>query len=307
MPINPKVTAAEASLKEATTALLEELQAGKSDRLQRLLDFSARFHHYSPHNQHLIEVQCLLRGIEANHIAGFKTWERLGYTPKGTGNKGILVLVHTPKRVSQTNTKTGEEVFLSHFKAGYVWADTQVIPLRADVPPVPVFFAPLQGDCTTLFAHLSTCIRARGIQLVEQAGIVEQGYSVLGRIVLKAGLDSQNAFLTLLHEYTHELLHDKEARVRLSKTVKECHAEAVSYIVARHFGVPNPYSADYLYTWSVTPTELNAQLTAVQQMASLIIDELDPPSGSGSGSGSTSDVEQSEQATAHPETQQIAA
>jgi hypothetical protein len=63
--------------------------------------------------------------------------------------------------------------------------------------------------------------------------------------------------------------------LNLPKGVKECHAEAVSFTVAHHFGIHNPFSSDYLQSWGTTPKELLAKLETVKRTAALIIDRLD--------------------------------
>jgi hypothetical protein len=50
--------------------------------------------------------------------------------------------------------------------------------------------------------------------------------------------------------------------------VKECHAEATAWVVARHFGVDAPYSSDYLLHWGTTPEQLRDELDAIVKAAS---------------------------------------
>jgi hypothetical protein len=81
--------------------------------------------------------------------------------------------------------------------------------------------------------------------------------------------------LTLLHEYAHELLHWNTKGREQPLELKECHAEAVSYVVARHFTIHNPFSADYLQHWGTTPKELVAELDVVRRTAAYIIDRIE--------------------------------
>ena len=111
----------------------------------------------------------------------------------------------------------------------------------------------------------------------EEAMGPAQGYSAGGRIVIREGLASRNKVLTLIHEYAHELLHWGADGKRQAKAVKECHAEAVSYVVAHHFGIHNPFSADYLHSWGATAKELLAELETVRRTAAYIIDQLEKP------------------------------
>jgi hypothetical protein len=53
---------------------------------------------------------------------------------------------------------------------------------------------------------------------------------------------------TLLHEYAHALLHDPADAV--DRDARELEAEAVAYVVGRHFGLEMDGSALYLAAWS---------------------------------------------------------
>ena len=119
--------------------------------------------------------------------------------------------------------------------------------------PLPVFFKPLADDQQALYARLKEVVQADGIRIEEEPLGRTQGFSQGRRIVIRDGLDSRSGVLTLLHEYAHELLHWQGTGRQQALKVKECHAEAVSYVVAHHFGIRNPFSADYLQQWGNTP------------------------------------------------------
>src|SRR5215211_7617972 len=82
--------------------LLGELEQGKSEHLQRYLAFASRFHRYSPTNQLLIYLQ----KPEATRVAGYKTWQKLGYQV-GKGEKGIRI--QAPRPYARVDKETGEE------------------------------------------------------------------------------------------------------------------------------------------------------------------------------------------------------
>ena len=263
------------TIQAGVQALLTELRQGKSERLLACLKFGAKFHRYSPNNQFLIWLQCLQRGIEPDYVAGFTTWKRLNYAVK-KGEKGIAILA--PRPFTVTKAVEGEETYVERhflaFRIVYVFADTQVEPLKEGMPPFPQFFTPLHGNHEHLFTRLAEVMREDGIALEERALGGAQGMSLKGRVLLTTGLHSTNKFLTLIHEYAHELLHKG---VSLDKTVKECHAEAVSYIVAHHFGVHNPFSSDYLQMWGNDEASLLTEIEVVQRTATTIIDCMEQP------------------------------
>jgi hypothetical protein len=73
------------------------------------------------------------------------------------------------------------------------------------------------------------------IQVGEEETGLAQGYSSKGHVGIRAGLDSTNRVLTLIHEYAHELLHWDTEGKRQDIRVKECHAEAyIRYIQREH-------------------------------------------------------------------------
>lgn len=90
-------------------------------------------------------------------------------------------------------------------------------------------------------------------------------------------MDCQNRLLTLIHEYAHELLHWAAEGQEQPGLIKECHAEAIAFIVAHRFGIHNPYSADYLRSWGTTAQELKAELEIVRKTAAYIIDRIEKP------------------------------
>lgn len=256
------------SLHMGAKELLAELRQGKSERLQELIKFSAKFYRYSPVNQRLIQRQCKARGIDAEYVASFTDWKARNYSVK-KGERGIAI--YQPRPYRKTDEATGEETERLYFKVAYVFANTQVTPMKPDVSPLPTFFTGLQGDCGALYNRLAEVVRSDGIQLVEE-DTYGQGYSTKGRIGLRKGLDSTSRFLTLIHEYAHELLH---ADSSLGKRAKECQAEATSYIVAYHFGVNNPFSSDYLQMWGNDEKTFAEELDVVQKTAAIIIKKME--------------------------------
>ena len=84
--------------------------------------------------------------------------------------------------------------------------------------------------------------RSKGIQVHVQELVGEiQGQSSGGTIYLspKAGTK------TIIHEIAHELMH-QNGQPRLIHTIMELEAEAVAYVVARHFGMTDLASPNYV-------------------------------------------------------------
>ena len=266
--INPKNI-----LDHGIEQLLEGLKQGTSQRLENYLAFTARFHRYSVNNQMLIYMQ----RPNATLVAGYRKWQAEGYQV-ARGEKSIRILA--PRSHKRINHKTGEEEQVVSFATVSVFDVSQLIVTQEH--PVPTFFSPLPDDQPELFERLAKVVRADGISLAEGWTGDAQGLSLRKKIVLRRGMDSQNRLLALIHEYAHELLHwDAEGKEQPRPT-KECHAEAIAFIVAHHFGIYNPYSADYLQNWGTTPQDLKAELEIVRKTATYIIDRIEKPEETGS-------------------------
>jgi hypothetical protein len=248
--------------------LLGELKEGKSERLEQYLAFTARFHRYSLNNQMLIYLQC----PHATYVAGYRSWQELGYQV-ARGEKGIRILA--PRTHQHTNSETGVKEETTYFVRVTVFDASQLANMKEK--PLPVFFTPLADDQPEVYDRLRRVVTEDGITLTEETLGREQGVSSGHRIAIREGLDSRSRVLTLLHEYAHELLHWNEKGRAQPLQVKECHAEAVSYVVGHHFGIHNPFSADYLQHWGTTPKELTAELDVVRRTAAYIIDRVENP------------------------------
>lgn len=253
--------------------LLSEMQQGRSERLERYLEFTSRFHRYSPFNQLLILQQC----PQATRVASYRKWQELGYQVR-RGERAIRI--YAPRPYSHQVPETGELEQRVYFVPVPVFDSSQLANL--DEKPLPTFFTPLPDDQNGLYRRLVEVVRASGVQVSEEPLANTQGYSAGGRIAIRTGLDSRSQLLTLLHEYAHELLHWKPAGKANPIAIKECHAEAVSYVVAHHFGIHNPFSADYLQHWGTTPKELFAELEVVSRTSAYIIDRLESQPEAGS-------------------------
>lgn len=57
--------------------------------------------------------------------------------------------------------------------------------------------------------------------------------------------------------------------------VRECQAEAVSYIVSRYLEIENPFSRDYLLSYGNTAEELIANLGQVQAASQWMIERVE--------------------------------
>ncbi len=261
---------------EGFQSLVEELQQGKSERFLRYLDFGARFHKYSPHNMMLI----FLQKPDATFVAGYKRWRELGYQVR-KGEKGIAILApvtYKRKREEESDKEREKaEERLAGFRVRYVFDASQLGLI--DGKPLPAFWQELPDDQEETYAMVKGAVESCGIQ-VEEGRLVRdaQGMSQGGKIILAEGRDSRSRTMTLIHEWAHEVMHrqwmgDEEWKA-LSIQVRECQAEAVSYIVSRYVGIENPFARDYMLSYGNTAEELVNNLGQVQKASHFMIGKI---------------------------------
>jgi hypothetical protein len=89
---------------QAFNELVEAIEAGKSHKLVEYLKTMGRFHNYSLGNAILIGFQ----KPNATHVAGFRTWQKLGRHVK-RNEKGIAIMVPIVKHRKVKQVNDGEE------------------------------------------------------------------------------------------------------------------------------------------------------------------------------------------------------
>ena len=121
-----------------------------SEGWQRWVRTRALFHSYSAGNCMLLALQCHEPGIVPQHVAGFRTWLKLGRCVR-RNEKALKILAPvTVKERDERGEETGER--LVFFKTAFVFELSHTEPLPG-VEPVPLEppREPLTGDS---HAHL---------------------------------------------------------------------------------------------------------------------------------------------------------
>lgn len=269
-----KVKQAKETLDEHLQELASELQQGRSERLNRYLEFCAQFHQYSFGNLMLAYSQ--FRTL--TRIAGVKQWNKLGrYVKKG--EKGIMILapitVKKRGRVGKNKQdEDGEEneepQTITLFKPVYVFdvSQTEGTELPAIIQAT--------GDVSGYFPALEKFVRATGITL-EYVGVISGNPGTLGEslgnhIRVCENLEPADKFRTLAHEFAHELLH--KTKEREIKTVRETEADATAFVVCRHFGV-HCDTADYLLLHDSNAKIFLERLETIRRTAASIIEGIE--------------------------------
>jgi len=252
-------------------ALNDALRAGHSETLERFLESLARFHNYSFNNALLIALQ----RPDATRVAGFHAWRKLGRFVK-KGEHGIAIFAPMSHRKSrdetQQSTNEGEESVFG-FRIAHVFDVEQT-----EGDPLPEF-AKLSGDARGWLAHLENTVRDAGVDLeYGHIGfpIGASGISTPGTIKVSPRLSESEKFAVLVHEFAHELLHQRTERKQdTTRQIRETEAEAVAFTVCRAFGIDSTTrSSDYIQLYRGNEETLKESLKFVQQTAGQIIELL---------------------------------
>ncbi len=197
-------------------------------------------------------------------VAGFQKWISMKRFVR-KGERGIAILA--PVLVPEVNEDGIQGEKLVGFKTVYVFdiSQTDGEPL----PEPPNWKSPEQNALLT--KRLMDFAESRGIQVqVKELQGDTQGVSMGGTIILspKAGTK------TLIHEIAHELLHHKETKLMLH-TERELEAEAVSYVVGKHFGLDGLSSPNYVALHGANAEMIMEHLERIRNIAKEIIQALE--------------------------------
>lgn len=274
------------TVEDATNALVEEIKAGKTEQLLAWFNYCAQFHQYSPANQWLITEQCAMRNVDASKVASYRKWQELGYQVK-RGERALWIWAPRPytREVENKQTHETEEkqyvgfILVPVFDASQIAQGTNP-ETGEEYKPLGAFFTPLptSEEAAALYEAGKVAASATGFTCSEEElrkGF--QGYNQGKAIVVNEALDPTSKFCTLVHEFTHGLLH--QTTNGLTKQIVECEAEATSYIVAKHFGITNPFSSDYLQMFGKDEKSLTERLGNIRSAAHAIIVKIEQALG----------------------------
>ena len=193
-----------------------------SEGWQRWVRVRASFHTYSAGNCMLLALQCHQRGIEPQHVAGFRAWLNLGRcVRKGETALRILAPV-TVKQRDQLGEDSDETRMF--FKTAFVFEVSQTEPL-AGVEPVALSAPcePLTGDSHThLLAPLEAFAESLGYTVTyELVPGSAGGWCDLARrrIVVDQQAPGNARVRTLIHECAHALGVDYQRYTRAQAEV----------------------------------------------------------------------------------------
>ena len=282
--------------------IAEKLEQGvkdvfDSDKFTEYLKTMSRFHSYSTRNTLLIHMQ----RPGATQVASYRGWQSKFNRHVKKGEKGIKIIVPVPvvrkeeKEKLDPETKRPvigedgmpvmeqiEERFVAKFRVGHVYDESQT-----EGEPLPSLVSDLAGDVEQYTAFMDALKAVSPLPIViEPMPEDTDGYCRFGeQIGIRTGMSQKQTVCAVIHEMTHDTLHDKDRLVQEdenfkpkdSKT-KEIEAEGVSYAVCQYFGIEtSANSFGYLAEWSDgrEVKELNASLDTIRKTAAELIDAID--------------------------------
>jgi antirestriction protein ArdC len=251
--------------------LVAALEAGRSDVLVRYLETASRFHRYSFRNQCLIAAQC----PTATRVAGYQAWRRLGRWVR-RGETGIVILAPITRRrtdvaADDEATDDADRTRVLAFRSANVFDVSQT-----DGEPLPTLVHDATGDPGIHLAALEQAITDAGVVITRLPDLGgAHGYSQPGRITILDSLMPADAAVVLVHEFAHELLHQRGDDRPASKTVRETEAEAVAFIVGTAVGIRSSVDAtDYIQLYDGSADTLRQALHRIQATAKKILSAL---------------------------------
>jgi len=235
-----------------------------SDRLKAFLKTRAVFTGKSLFNWMLIMYQ----NMQASNVQGMYTWNKLGRRVKA-GSKAVWY--YAPRFTKETNDKGEEKDVLKGFFAvhGFDVSQTE----GKELPEIALDYP---GE-SELYEKTKETFKEFDVEeIVLTDG--SKGYATRNdnRIVIHKEMETKEKANVLFHEMAHKILHAESDDKRSNKEVE---AEAVSYMVACHFGIENKESQlEYVAAWGEKKkmNEIRELISRIEDTAMYIIKRLEP-------------------------------
>ncbi|MBI9050006.1 MAG: hypothetical protein JEZ00_11335 [Anaerolineaceae bacterium] len=258
-----------------------------SQTMQCYLEMISKFHHYSWHNQLLIWIQ----SPEASQVAGYQTWKQKFNRQVRRGENGIAILApcfykskkgadtvgdseetcdrQTSPAIKQTE-ETASRPVIHAFRVVHVFDVSQT---EGDPLPECPQWRDFEKD-HDLETALLLFAGSKGIEveITDDLGGPE-GVSSGGKIRLLRTTGTR----TIVHELAHELFEHANPNIRVQMTTqqREIEADAVAYVIGRHYGLKADSAPNYLALWQAAGKDILACLERVRGIAVEIIQAVE--------------------------------
>jgi hypothetical protein len=285
---------------EQLEAWVEELadltdEAKASEQFQQWLDVQSKFHDYSAQNTLLIKLQC----PEARKVAGYQTWKDEFDRQVQAGEEAIWIWApiitnkcpecgNSPSYHENTDCEY-DEIEPEDWSRGLVgFRPTSVFDIsQTEGDPLPELETAAHGDPDGLVEDLldasdsldidATIVEPSDWEHGDARGVCKRRSPSTMHPVVEVFDRENRADLasTLIHEYAHALLHF-DCEDEPERASREVEAEAVAYVVSRHFGLDADNAAFYLAAWDGEAADtVRERLDRISQTAAMLIDNIE--------------------------------
>ncbi|ELY49669.1 ArdC-like ssDNA-binding domain-containing protein [Natronorubrum bangense] len=267
--------------------------AVSSEQFREWLGVQSEFHDYSPRNTLLIQVQC----PHATRVAGYRTWQNEFDRCVSEGEKAIWIWAPIIARkcpecgnsssYHERSDCEYDETEPDEWNKGLVgFRPAPVFDIsQTEGEPLPELETEANGTADELVPALleAAVVLEVVVEVVppqewshgSAKGVCQYRLEKQPLVEVRDRENEADLAVTLVHEYAHALLHgglDTEDE----RSKRELEAEAVGYIVGRHFGVDTSGSAFYLAAWEGDePEAILERLERISSTAQEIIDVVE--------------------------------
>ena len=282
---------------EKTKQAFEMIEQGvkdvySSDNFRKYLSCCSKFHSYSLNNTLLI----LAQKPDATLVAGYNAWQRNFNRHVDKGERGLIILAPVTSKITQLMDKADEDGNPILDENGDPIKEERVInQLRFTTTtvfdisqtsgePLPSLIHNLTGSSDEILAFIDSVKDICTIPIdyhspskdAVLAGGAKGYYSIAeDRIVLNMELEDMQIAKTLIHEYSHSILHKKTDK---GSDQREIEAESLAFVLCDHFGIDtSDYSFGYIASYAAQDeAKLKTILSNIQSTAHEMIDKLEP-------------------------------
>ena len=282
---------------EKTKQAFEMIEQGvkdvySSDNFRKYLSCCSKFHSYSLNNTLLI----LAQKPDATLVAGYNAWQHNLNRHVDKGERGLIILAPVTSKITQLMDKADEDGNPILDENGDPIKEERVInQLRFTTTtvfdisqtsgePLPSLIHNLTGSSDEILAFIDSVKNICTIPVdyhspskdAVLAGGAKGYYSIAeDRIVLNMELEDMQIAKTLIHEYSHSILHKKTDK---DSDQREIEAESLAFVLCDHFGIDtSDYSFGYIASYAAQDeAKLKTILSNIQSTAHEMIDKLEP-------------------------------
>lgn len=263
-----------------------------SDNFRKYLSCCSKFHSYSLNNALLI----LAQKPGATLVAGYNAWQHNFNRHVDKGERGLIILAPVTSKITQLMDKADEDGNPILDENGDPIKEERVInQLRFTTTtvfdisqtsgePLPSLIHNLTGSSDEILAFIDSVKNICTIPIdyhspskdAVLAGGAKGYYSIAeDRIVLNMELEDMQIAKTLIHEYSHSILHKKTDK---DSDQREIEAESLAFVLCDHFGIDtSDYSFGYIASYAAQDeAKLKTILSNIQSTAHEMIDKLEP-------------------------------